>query len=372
MGTDYTLLPSPGTLGEAHRVNDDMPSSNERSFPRHVIIHTCSEPWSLTVFLVLSDAQAELDSVEAELELVELQISDLLQKQTELTGRKDALLLRLQDVCVAAQPSSSKPPGAPPALSKQEMQLYDGTGQREDFSFTPYTTYFYMKLGRKAPLLKVQTHSIIMKMASGGTEAAVDTSANEEEEEEEEEEKEDEEEDGCDVTFDHVVVDHSCPPPPRQKVCKEQRNRSRKQLEEGRSFISPRRGIEVDVEIINIVDDGARRRAPPRPVKPCSKRKAATPQRARSRRRPASPAGSPSSASVLSETAAEELCDLREYYSQQLRRIDHASREQLGRPPPAERGVLACIREPLRSLGIGHTARSLWTRVSGRRRRLNR
>lgn len=74
-----------------------------------------------------NDVQAELDSVEAELELVELQISDLLQKQTELTGRKDALLLRLQDVCVAAQPSSSKSPGAPPGLSKQEMQLYDGT-----------------------------------------------------------------------------------------------------------------------------------------------------------------------------------------------------------------------------------------------------
>uniref|UniRef100_A0A8C9X8H0 ATP-dependent DNA helicase n=1 Tax=Sander lucioperca TaxID=283035 RepID=A0A8C9X8H0_SANLU len=32
---------------------------------------------------------------------------------------------------------------------------------REDFSFTPYTTYFYMKLGRKAPLLKNQTHTLI-------------------------------------------------------------------------------------------------------------------------------------------------------------------------------------------------------------------
>uniref|UniRef100_A0A6Q2WRP1 ATP-dependent DNA helicase n=1 Tax=Esox lucius TaxID=8010 RepID=A0A6Q2WRP1_ESOLU len=34
----------------------------------------------------------------------------------------------------------------------------------EDFSFTPYTTYFYLKLGRKASLLKNQSHSVTMKM----------------------------------------------------------------------------------------------------------------------------------------------------------------------------------------------------------------
>lgn len=34
----------------------------------------------------------------------------------------------------------------------------------EDFSFTPYTTHFYLKLGRKAALLKNSTHSITMKM----------------------------------------------------------------------------------------------------------------------------------------------------------------------------------------------------------------
>ncbi|XP_022605452.1 ATP-dependent DNA helicase Q1 isoform X2 [Seriola dumerili] len=48
---------------------------------------------------------------------------------------------------------------------------------REDFSFTPYTTYFYMKLGRKAPLLKSQTHTLSMKMrttesGSAGVKAA--------------------------------------------------------------------------------------------------------------------------------------------------------------------------------------------------------
>ncbi|XP_036374396.1 ATP-dependent DNA helicase Q1 [Megalops cyprinoides] len=34
----------------------------------------------------------------------------------------------------------------------------------EDFSFTPYTTYFYLKLGRKAGLLKNDKHTVTMKM----------------------------------------------------------------------------------------------------------------------------------------------------------------------------------------------------------------
>ncbi|XP_018603098.1 ATP-dependent DNA helicase Q1 isoform X2 [Scleropages formosus] len=34
----------------------------------------------------------------------------------------------------------------------------------EDFSFTPYTTYFYLKLGRKAALLKNEKHTVTMKM----------------------------------------------------------------------------------------------------------------------------------------------------------------------------------------------------------------
>nr|XP_046234839.1 ATP-dependent DNA helicase Q1 isoform X2 [Scatophagus argus] len=79
------------------------------------------------------DAQAELDSVEAELELVELKIAELLQKQAELTARKNALLQQLEEACDAAQPSSSssssssKSSKAGPAMSKQEMQRYDGT-----------------------------------------------------------------------------------------------------------------------------------------------------------------------------------------------------------------------------------------------------
>uniref|UniRef100_A0A3B3DVI0 ATP-dependent DNA helicase n=1 Tax=Oryzias melastigma TaxID=30732 RepID=A0A3B3DVI0_ORYME len=74
---------------------------------------------------------------------------------------------------------------------------------REDFSFTPYTTYFYVKLGRKAPLLKNQTHKLTMKMKTSGAERVSDLSAVESREMEE--------------------------PLPHHKVVKEQMNMSRKQ-----------------------------------------------------------------------------------------------------------------------------------------------
>lgn len=77
-----------------------------------------------------SGAQAELDSVESELELVELQIAELLQKQAELTSRKNALLQSLGEACDAAQSSSSSSSKSKPepVMSKKEMKRYDGTG----------------------------------------------------------------------------------------------------------------------------------------------------------------------------------------------------------------------------------------------------
>ncbi|XP_076578236.1 ATP-dependent DNA helicase Q1 isoform X4 [Chaetodon auriga] len=79
------------------------------------------------------DVQAELDSVEAELNLLELQITELLEKQAELTARKNALLLQLEEAVDAAQPSSSSTSSssksylACPVMSRQEMQRYDNT-----------------------------------------------------------------------------------------------------------------------------------------------------------------------------------------------------------------------------------------------------
>ncbi|KAM3588131.1 uncharacterized protein V6R79_022252 [Siganus canaliculatus] len=78
-----------------------------------------------------NDVQAELDSVEEELELVEMQMAELLQKQSKLSARKNALLRKLEEACDAAQPSSSssssssKSPSVNSVLSKKEMQRYD-------------------------------------------------------------------------------------------------------------------------------------------------------------------------------------------------------------------------------------------------------
>ncbi|XP_034434503.1 ATP-dependent DNA helicase Q1 isoform X2 [Hippoglossus hippoglossus] len=258
---------------------------------------------------------------------------------------------------------------------------------REDFSFTPYTTYFYMKLGPKAALLTNQTHTLSMKMRPIESVFAVDTSAVKVNEEE------------VDLTFDLIELDSSCSPQPKQKVFKDQRNVSRKQdqkpisqtdkvkqqlagghgeEEDNPGSIMSQHVIEVEINIIDNAVVSESQKTPSRPVKPCSKRKSTTPQRAR--RKPCADVStapsSPSRTSVISETAAEELFELRNYYSKQLRRINYISHEHLGQPN--EPGVLACIREPLRSLRlprrvtIAETARSLWTRVSSRRKLLHR
>lgn len=198
-------------------------------------------------------------------------------------------------------------------------------------------------------------------------------------------------EEEVDVTFDPIVADNSCPPQPKHKLFKEQRNMSRKrdlkwterpdrrdEVDKRGSITAPH-VVEVDVEIKKIDNAGVgdNHEALPHPVQQSSKRKSTTPQRVRRKPRanhaPApTVSSSPSRASIISDTAAEELCDLRNYYSKQLRRINYISHEYLGEP--AEPGVLACIREPLRSLRlprrltVAQTARSLWTRVSGRRK----
>jgi len=89
---------------------------------------------------VPADVQAKLDKVESELELIELQIAELLEKQTQLNSRKDHLLSQLEEACDAAvrphggaASSSSKASGAaPPAMSKQELQRYDGAGKLQE------------------------------------------------------------------------------------------------------------------------------------------------------------------------------------------------------------------------------------------------
>lgn len=151
-------------------------------------------------------------------------------------------------------------------------------------------------------------------------------------------------------------------PPPRQKQFRERRNPTRKEQERGEwREAAAGHVLEVDVEINHVTA------AAPRPLRPGSKRVGGAHPGG------AAAGGSPSRASLISDAAAEELSELRSYYSKQLRRINYVSHEHLG--PPAPGGVLACIRAPLRSLrlprglAIAQSARSLWTRVSGRRKR---
>nr|XP_061809492.1 ATP-dependent DNA helicase Q1-like [Nerophis lumbriciformis] len=199
---------------------------------------------------------------------------------------------------------------------------------REDFSFTPYTTHFYLMLGRKAPLLKSESHILNMKMLSQFSQSSLDGPAPSEE-----------------------IIG---------MVLSRKANISATGKTDKRTVMTSQNVIEVSVEIST-------------PVK-SSKRKSTTPQRAR--KKPHAVPGSPSPSSFISETAVEELSDLRDYYRNQLRRINYISHEYLGQPD--ESGMLACIREPLKSLRlprgmtIAQTARSLWTRVSGRRKLVHR
>ncbi|KAL7828225.1 hypothetical protein AOLI_G00313770 [Acnodon oligacanthus] len=70
------------------------------------------------------EARAELDSVEAELEVLELQISELLEKQASLTSRKNKLLKILDGSFDSSQPSGSGK-ASKPAFSKKDLQHYE-------------------------------------------------------------------------------------------------------------------------------------------------------------------------------------------------------------------------------------------------------
>lgn len=150
--------------------------------------------------------------------------------------------------------------------------------------------------------------------------------------------------------------------------------------EEEEVSIFTHHSIEVNVEIL---DFSKGQKKVSCAVEPVSKRTSSTLRRARRKQQNSRATTaedtmpeSLSQASVMSEATVEELCRLREHYSSQLRRINYVSNEHLGQA--AEPGLLACIREPLRSLHLprgltfgptfGWTAHSLWTRVSGWRK----
>lgn len=83
----------------------------------------------------------------------------------------------------------------------------------------------------------------------------------------------------------------------------------------------------------------------------------------------------PSEGSIISAAAVEELCHLRSYYGRQLQRIDYVSHENLN---DTDSAIVTCTNGALRSLRLpwgssfAKSVRSLWTRVSTRRRHLIR
>ncbi|XP_056132956.1 ATP-dependent DNA helicase Q1 [Lampris incognitus] len=111
-----------------------------------------------------NDVQAELHSVEAELEVVELQIAELLEKQTELNSRKNVLLRKLEDACDASSSSSlssSKASGANPVMTKQEMKRYDGS----DFPWSKEVTQHLKDSFQLSKFRPLQLRAINLSMA---------------------------------------------------------------------------------------------------------------------------------------------------------------------------------------------------------------
>ncbi|XP_062374429.1 ATP-dependent DNA helicase Q1 isoform X1 [Sardina pilchardus] len=254
----------------------------------------------------------------------------------------------------------------------------------EDYSFTPYTTYCYLKPGRKAALLKSEAHSITMKMKRtlpGGLQESPEGP-----------------EDVISANLVTVLEGNGR----LDKIHKNHQNQARKvengcieipSCEEPNLKVWESAVIEVDVEInvIETNDVGKEGSEPkcvdPEPLKITPKRKSTTPKRRRRQTpvggsvgaslppKPPPLVNSPSRVSIISDTAAEELCDLQSYYNRQLRRINYVSHEHLQEAHP---GVLTCIREPFRNLRlpfrstITKSARDLWTRVSIRRKLITR
>ncbi|XP_076861490.1 ATP-dependent DNA helicase Q1 isoform X2 [Brachyhypopomus gauderio] len=106
------------------------------------------------------DAEAELNSIDAELELLEAQISELLEKQAALTSRKNQLLKFLDGSDDSAQPSGSgKPPK--PAFSKKDLQNYE----ESDFSWSEELQEKLMSVFKLSRFRPLQRAAINLSMA---------------------------------------------------------------------------------------------------------------------------------------------------------------------------------------------------------------
>nr|XP_023672527.1 ATP-dependent DNA helicase Q1 isoform X1 [Paramormyrops kingsleyae]XP_023672528.1 ATP-dependent DNA helicase Q1 isoform X1 [Paramormyrops kingsleyae]XP_023672529.1 ATP-dependent DNA helicase Q1 isoform X1 [Paramormyrops kingsleyae] len=248
----------------------------------------------------------------------------------------------------------------------------------EDFSFTPYTTYFYLKLGSKAPLLKNDKHTVKMKMRT--------TPAG------------DEQEAGSPSGL-------QTPPSPSSGDClshgndkftkksKNQQNQAVKLSDEQEGTAGRSPALQTEFHSAAVKEDVNKKATMEIdvvvPFKSNGKRKSTTAKK--KQRHPSTEAtdslgsppvhrgsvivSAPSEGSIISAAAVEELCHLRSYYGRQLQRIDYVSHEHLN---DSDSAIATCTKGALRSLRLpwgssfAKSVRSLWTRVSTRRRHLIR
>ncbi|KAL4612694.1 ATP-dependent DNA helicase Q1-like [Arapaima gigas] len=247
----------------------------------------------------------------------------------------------------------------------------------EDFSFTPYTTYFYLKLGRKAALLKNEKHTVTMKMKR--TQPAA--------------QPEDIFPKGAETQTAAHSKDHGSQLEDNStKKTKNRHNQVRKRSNsqtESKVDTDPvshpqPTAVEVDVEIAVVKDSGedvtpGSKEGPARKSKRI--RKSTRPKKKQSQIsgeaadcppvQESVTASTSSEVSIMSAAAMEELSNLRSYYNKQLQRINYISHEHL---KDSDSGIVSCSRGPLKNVRLpcgssfSKTIRNMWARVSTRRR----
>ncbi|XP_051547289.1 ATP-dependent DNA helicase Q1-like isoform X2 [Myxocyprinus asiaticus] len=248
----------------------------------------------------------------------------------------------------------------------------------EDFSFTPYTTHFYLKLGRKAALLKNDSHSITMKMKRRVPSHSTDVHL--------EGESLEEVETALTEVATTAIERH------KTKIHKNHQNMEESLVpsqidnlaSEVSEYVKQTSVFDVDV-VVNVIEQnrvteeeetskGLQNTPKQQSTSMKSRQKPLTQQSnctANAEQPKPNLVSTPSEISIISAAAVEELHHLRSYYSKQLRRINYISHEHLQSSQP---GMLTCMTEPFKSLRfpsrttIARGARNLWTRVSMRRK----
>ncbi|XP_028662515.1 ATP-dependent DNA helicase Q1 isoform X1 [Erpetoichthys calabaricus] len=271
---------------------------------------------------------------------------------------------------------------APPKLSRLEMEaviayLLVHQYLREDFSFTPYATISYIKLGPKADLLKNEKHTVIMKMRTrckpSNSEEDLASKPGVEESPS-----------GASNNKPFVKKKRSSKkpklPPTDVNLSEEKlpeisiiRIAKQENLPNGYMTQSDteQAAIEVEVQINNEISplQGKQKISTPKKKKiSCQMKDSSHQGKCPPKENLSSTA---SEASIMSAAAVEELSDLRSYYCKQLQRINYISRENL---QDLESHAVRCDKSLLKNFRLGcgpslaRGARSLWTRVSMRRK----